>query len=760
MYTTVMLLRVSCLLLGAAVAFGQTAVKNPSFEDGGVGEIPTGWHINPASTQAGFRLELTATDCYSGAQCALLTGPAKPPAEQGAFGNLIQSLAAKDFRGHSLRLKAAIRVEGGGTRAQMWIRLDGANSRFISLDNMDSRPVTSSEWKVYETDVIVPAETELLVFGVMQFGSGKAWVDDVRLEDKGEFTIEGPRTLTKVGLRNLTAFAKLYGYVRFFHPSDQAAAIDWQSFAIEGVRQVESATGDADLSKRLNTLFAGIAPTVQLFETRNGAPNLPRGLEPSAGPTPRMRYEHLGVGLVESTMAGRYQTYTSKRTRIEGDDALPDPFRAELVPGLSASVPLSLYLKDDRTLPHIVKPRQNIVALRPPADRAVRLADIVVAWNVFEHFYPYFDVVKADWPAELARAFESAATDGPDSAFAGTLKRMVAALKDGHGYVSGPGAGGSPFVAPFNMDWVRKQAIVVRVSEFAKDLAAGDRILRIDGKDVEELFAEKAQLVSAATPQYLNWRVTTDMNICDASRKIMDLEIQPVSAPDTRKTVQLLCATAARGPRESPTEARPAMTAELEPGIFYIDLERITMAAWLELLPKLEKAAGIVFDLRGYPNQVAIDVLAHLADKEIRSAKWNIPKQSTPDRTDMKFVESGWPVPPKAPHLTARAAFLTDGRAISYAETVMGIVEHFKLAQIVGQATAGTNGNVNPFKLPSGHTISWTGMKVLKHDGSRHHGIGILPTVPVERTRQGIAAGKDEILLRAVEVVKAGAPPR
>src|ERR1019366_842043 len=74
---------------------------------------------------------------------------------------------------------------------------------------------------------------------------------------------------------------------------------------------------------------------------------------------------------------------------------------------------------------------------------------------------------------------------------------------------------------------------------------------------------------------------------------------------------------------------------------------------------------------------------------------------------------------------------------------------------IVGGPTAGTNGNVNPFKLPGGFTLTWTGMKVLKHDGSQHHGIGIRPTVPVSRTRKGVAEGKDEILLRGVEVVKA-----
>jgi C-terminal processing protease CtpA/Prc len=45
-------------------------------------------------------------------------------------------------------------------------------------------------------------------------------------------------------------------------------------------------------------------------------------------------------------------------------------------------------------------------------------------------------------------------------------------------------------------------------------------------------------------------------------------------------------------------------------------------------------------------------------------------------------------------------------------------------------------------------------MKVLKHDGSPHHGVGIRPTVPVERTLAGIAAGRDEVLEKALAVVE------
>ena len=90
----------------------------------------------------------------------------------------------------------------------------------------------------------------------------------------------------------------------------------------------------------------------------------------------------------------------------------------------------------------------------------------------------------------------------------------------------------------------------------------------------------------------------------------------------------------------------------------------------------------------------------------------------------------------------------------------MGIVEHYKLAEIVGQPTAGTNGNVNPFTIPGGFTIVWTGMRVLKHDGSQHHGVGIQPTIPASRTIEGIVEGRDELLEVAIDSLVKNIDPR
>jgi C-terminal processing protease CtpA/Prc len=202
-------------------------------------------------------------------------------------------------------------------------------------------------------------------------------------------------------------------------------------------------------------------------------------------------------------------------------------------------------------------------------------------------------------------------------------------------------------------------------------------------------------------------------------------------------------------------EPRPEKIEELEPGIFYVDLNAVSDDDWNTALPQLSKARGIVFDMRGYPSKLSPTFLSHLNKKNLTSAQWNIPNVTLPDRNDFHFERNGeWNFPPKTPYLAAKRAFITDGRSISQAESDMGIVEYYKLGEIVGGPTAGTNGNINPFTLPGGYTLIWTGMKVLKHDGSQHHGVGIRPTIPVSRTRAGVAAGRDELLERAVQAVK------
>ena len=156
---------------------------------------------------------------------------------------------------------------------------------------------------------------------------------------------------------------------------------------------------------------------------------------------------------------------------------------------------------------------------------------------------------------------------------------------------------------------------------------------------------------------------------------------------------------------------------------------------------------------REFQNSIDDSVLSLL--KEKIEPKWMFkPRVIYPDYERVTYQATGWEIDPVEPVLTAKFIFLIGCGTISYAEAFLGYIEGYGLGAIVGEPTAGANGNLNFFYLPGGYRVNWTGMKVLKHDGSQHHGVGIIPHVHVKRTIAGIRAGRDEVLEKAVEIAK------
>jgi C-terminal processing protease CtpA/Prc len=718
---------------------------------------------------------------------------------------------------------------------------------------------------------------------------------------------------------NLRAFAKLFGYVRYFYPGDEAADLDWEAFAAFGTTQVRGAGTPEELQSTLQDLFLPFAPTLQVYSTDGPAPPLPSELSPAdSADLQVVAWQHSGVGfgsansIYRSVRLNRETTLTGgaanavltqrvdvgelsgKEVRLtgmgkamepgarvhlwlrvdlpgggrgffdnmmdrpvvstdwtemeiegpvaqnavgvflgaillggstdidnlrlevrEGDRWVPTtlqngdfeegeegnlegwftpsqgwvyaptegeaphgdrflriapgrstisgrlfphaPSVGEVVEkdlgrGLMARIPLALYSRDGHTLGTPDPSRESALSTSlaevglssMTADaEALRLADVVMAWNVFQHFYPYFDVVDSDWDGVLTTALVRALSDRTDEDFLFTLRWMVAQLQDGHGSVSGPMDPLAGF--PIRVDWVEDQVVIVATTD-AATFQVGDVIERVNGRPAGEVVEELAETYSGS-PQWRRWRALAQFGWGPQGSE---------GTLDIRRGSDALTVTQIRGVNQPPAETRPENIEELEPGIFYVNLDLVEIAAFQEQVEELAVADGVVFDLRGYPNGNHL-ALTYLTDQNLNSAFWNVPQIIYPDHDgEAHFSESRWDLPPSEPRFQGKIVFLTDGRAISYAESVMGIVEHYRLGEIVGQTTAGANGNVNPFTLPGGYRFSWTGMRVIKHDRSQHHVVGIQPTVPMVRTIQGVREGRDELLERALEVIRGG----
>jgi hypothetical protein len=431
---------------------------------------------------------------------------------------------------------------------------------------------------------------------------------------------------------------------------------------------------------------------------------------------------------------------------FDGVPGLDETISKELGAGLRCTLPLALAAGSGRA----PGPERQGVKTLPANDRSVSkqepdpiwMAAIITTWNVLQHFYPYFDVVDVDWDAELETAIAGTLDAQTEAEFYWVFCRMIAALDDGHGYVQHHRVWYDIGWLPVRAEWIEDRVVVVTSASVL--LEPGDAILSIDGVPATDILSNREQYISGS-PQWKRYNALSQFGLGPYNSTATLL----IDRDGTEMEIEL-----ARRWTYGPEDPRPEMIEEIMPGVFYVDLSRAPMSSIAAVIDELAAADGVVFDLRGYP-QGNHEVLHHLTDETIRSARWNVPRIIYPDRENIVGWDTSgrWVVEPRAPRFTGHIVFLTDGRAISYAESVMGIVEAYQLGDIVGRPTAGANGNVNPLQLPGNFIVYWTAMKTLKPDGSQHHLIGIQPTHPVQLTIAGVRAGIDEDLEAALALI-------
>ena len=710
-----------------------------------------------------------------------------------------------------------------------------------------------------------------------------------------------PRAAAAREVANLHAFAQLYGAMRWFHPSDEAAAIDWNRYAVVGVRAVRGAADDAALERALEAWVAPIGPTVQILGP--GEAVVAHTVDASA---PQVAWQHLGPGFD----GGQVGTYLSKRTNrtarvrtsttlgslaqrldatplrgrtvrlraairagassraaawlrvdradavgfldnmngreitaptwtvatiegpvaadatavafgglAQGDQADFDDFTLEVADGaggwapvaitngdftddttgwttgtggkvggtsftlsriaeardggaavrleaggfetsfeqieerpaadevaelalgsgLRARVPLSLASAGDHTVPAgdlaAAQARVDGLGALAAGDADVRIADVVVAWNLFAHFYPYLDVIATRWPDALDGPLAAAIAARTAEDGRAALMQVVTLAEDGHGMV----APDPRLSLPVRFE--RVEGAIAAVTSAVPEVQRGDVVRTVDGVPAAAVL-EAARAFTSGSPQWRDATALAHFGSGPAGPVRLGLERDG-------KPIEV---SVARGMVPAPAESYPPI-GELAPGVWLVDLSRAEMPDLDAKMATLAAARGVIFDVRRYPNGTH-EVLQHLLAAP-ETARWmHVAHVIRPGGVAVGWTSHGWDRSPKAPRLAGKVVFVTGAGAISYAESVMGYVEALGLP-IVGEATAGTNGNVRVVMLPSGAEVRFTGMKVTRHDGARSHLEGIRPTVPAARTLAGLRAGRDEVVERALALIEA-----
>ena len=591
---------------------------------------------------------------------------------------LMQTVPAAMFRGRAIRLRGQVRATPDGmSGAALWLRVDRESGQPGFFDNMSDRQIRSPEWHEYAIEGAVAADATNIAFGVMALGSVTADFDQIELAVQ-----DGNDRWASVAIKD---------------PGFEAAAADgWARVPATSTVMVTQPTPAPEGRQFLRMTPAARPPiTAEIFD--NAPPN-----------------------------AGDHVDF-------------------DLGLGLQARVPLALTdsdagVRQSSTAP-AAEPGASRGATADSPDLATRLADVIVAWNVFRHFYPYWNEVNVDWDGRLLSYLNAASMATTRRDELEVLGQLVADARDGHGRVQDLRVRERQAWLPIQLALVENQ-VVVSASR-AHDAPVGAIVTTIEGMPARQRIARDSQRWSGTA----QWKTAQALRYvaAGATGSLVSIGLNAGSgshALDLR-----------RDAAEPAPESRPEPIAELSPGLSYVDLTRVP---WAQVVPRLEAlshATGIVFDVRGYPTDAGLPILRHLLDAPESDLWMHIPKIVGPFGATAGSLSVGWNLRPATPHLGAKVVFLTDARAISYAESVLGYVASHRLGTIVGATTAGTNGNVATFSMPAGFAIAFTGMRVTQHDGTPHHLVGIRPDIAVSPTIEGLRSGHDEVLERGLTVV-------
>lgn len=94
-----------------------------------------------------------------------------------------QILGAKSIQGKKIKYKvdAKVRPYGNDAHAELWFRIDFDDPAKNPINIRMPDIITSDKWKGYTMEVDIPADAKQIRTGLVLFGEGQAWFDDIKL---------------------------------------------------------------------------------------------------------------------------------------------------------------------------------------------------------------------------------------------------------------------------------------------------------------------------------------------------------------------------------------------------------------------------------------------------------------------------------------------------------------------------------------------------------------------------------------------------
>ena len=455
-----------------------------------------------------------------------------------------------------------------------------------------------------------------------------------------------------------------------------------------------------------------------------------------------------------------YMRTTDKELYPE-KNTIGDTLLIKLSEALSASFPLTVYATEEETYPksnfNDSTYRYNKGGFERYFDSKllknmhVRLSNIIHIWNVFRYAYVYNTLTDSQ-QEELLRVTLSEVLETKNvQEYYEVVWSMLAAYQDAHIFFSMEEVDAKQSnSAPLSVIQIKGKYYVRNIHQDSLQniINIGDEILELDHVNINKVAQNKGKFASGSAGN-INRAVIFNLLYGEKDSKV----ILKLRDSRTHEIKEIALVRDFKFPTYGTLSTlKNKNNRMLNDNTYYFNLSESAITDTLLSYIK-DSSKNIVFDVRGYLtldfeveemlNKLISDTIEHsiFCSYEILSPK----RKSFKQETQVSLPENLFK--------KANFYFLVDNTTQSAPETFLDIVKHWNIGKIIGQPTAGANGNINYLPLPGNMAVTFSGIKTLNSDGSKHHLIGIIPDYEVDFTLEDIKLERDPYILKALALI-------
>jgi len=377
-----------------------------------------------------------------------------------------------------------------------------------------------------------------------------------------------------------------------------------------------------------------------------------------------------------------------------------------------------------------------------------RLLNLFRYWNIIEYFFPYKYQTDTPWDKVLTQMIPKFLNPTSETDYHLAMLELIVKIDDSHGFLYTEKT--NEF---FGLKWIpahfklhNNQAIISGFYDdsLAKinDIRIGDIITKVDGKDVESIFNENKKYINGSN---------LARKRANSFRAIFNGKSDSVRVEYLRDGK---CYNSTWGRYET-SELNVSRDDEqenykiLEGNLGYVNMGVLKIKEIPDMMEDLQDTKSLILDIRNYPN----GTLYYLA-KYITSTRNDFYKVTYPDLDyPGKFIWKDGNQCGKNTDLkyTGNVVLLVNEKTQSHAEFTAMCLQTGDNVITMGSQTSGADGNVSKLKMLGGYKTMISGIGIFYPDGTETQRTGIKVDVEVKPSTAGIVEGRDEVLEKAIE---------